>query len=115
MRKILFLLVFSSIAFPNGEEIAKVSEAIGHMIGKQLENFCLDLDIDAIAKGIKEESEGKNSSMSEEECASLITQLQEEKIRRVTKQKLDQIDAVSNGETLNENHPISTPNPSKHW
>lgn len=114
MRKILFSLFIATAAFSAELDVVKLSEAVGHMLGKNLQNFGLDFDLDAIAKGLKEESEGKASPLDEEECVQAITELQDEKMSLTTQKTLEQADATSNGNELYENHPFPTANPAKH-
>ncbi len=54
----------------------KISEAMGYWIGKNLQNLDLPLDLKSVAKEIAELEEGKNPSLSEEECAKAIEQIQ---------------------------------------
>lgn len=97
-----------------GQDVVKVSEAMGHIIGKNLQLLGLDLDLDAIVKGLKEESEGKSSPLNEEECIQAIASLQDGKISAITDQTLEMADAVSNGDQIDENCSFSASDPSKH-
>lgn len=96
------------------EEVAKVSEAMGHIIGKNLEALGLDFDLDALVKGLLEEAQGKASPLSEEECVQTIALLQEEKILKTGEQELEREDAVSNGDQIDENRFIPTPDSAKY-
>lgn len=100
LKKILFLFL-PLFGFSEELDVAKVSEAMGHIIGKNLETFGLDFDLDAIVRGLKEESEGKNSPLSEDECIQAIATLQEEKISLTAEQQLQTADAISNGDQVN--------------
>ncbi len=100
MIKAIFFSMLCTCLMAESTDIAKVSEAMGHIIGKNLESLGLDLDMDAIVKGLKEESEGKISPMSEDECIQVIASLQEEKIIETVEQNLEQADAISNGDTI---------------
>lgn len=97
-------------------DVSKVSEAMGHMIGKNLDALGLDFDLDAIVKGLKEEAEGKSSPMNEDECVQAIAILQEEKMERTVEEELKEADAISNGDQIkdDEDHPFSTTNSPKH-
>lgn len=112
---LLFCLATANFALAEDTEVTKVSEALGHMIGRQLEHLGLDLDMEAVVKGLKEESQGKNSPLNDDECMSAINALQEKKIHHITQKTLDRADAISNGDLLYENHPFPTTNSSKHW
>ena len=110
-KTILFLLPLAAFA----EDVAKISEAMGHIIGKNLQLLGLDFDMDAIVKGLKEESEGKSSPLNEDECVQAIATLQEEKISTTANQELEMADAVSNGDQIHdEDHSFPTPDSSKH-
>ena len=56
---------------------AKISEAFGHLVGKNIESMGVKLDIQAVIKGLKDASSGKNSPMTEMECIEAITAAQE--------------------------------------
>lgn len=115
---VLRTLLFALPLLLSAEEldVAKVSEAMGHMIGKNLEELGLDFDLDAIVKGLREESEGISSPLNEDECVQAIAVLQEEKMQGTAEQELEQVDALSNGDQIkdNEDHPFPAADPSKH-
>lgn len=116
MFKLILFLSLSLSLFSEELDIVKVSEAMGHIIGKNLEELGLDLDLDAIVKGLKEEQQGLHSPLNEDECVQAIAQLQEEKISSVTEQEFERVDSVSNGDQIeeNENHPIPTADSAKY-
>lgn len=58
-------------------EIAKVSEAFGHVIGKNLENIGVKFDMAQVIKGLQDAIAGKESPMSEMECIQAIASVQE--------------------------------------
>jgi hypothetical protein len=64
-------------------DIETVSEALGHIIGKNLDELGLDFDIEAIAKGLRDEQEGIPAPLSVDACVDAIGELQEEKIVEV--------------------------------
>jgi peptidylprolyl isomerase len=70
------------------EEVAKISEAMGHLIGKNLQALGLPLDIDALVRGMHEAAEGKESPLSEEECVLALSSLQEESAARAAEKNL---------------------------
>ena len=76
----LFFLFAALVAHADDSEhdVAKISEAMGHLIGKNLQALGLELDVQAIVKGIKDASEGKHPPMNEDECVQAIATLQEE-------------------------------------
>jgi hypothetical protein len=116
MFKTAFLLAFSLSAFSQELDVAKVSEAMGHIIGKNLEALGLELDLDAIVKGLKEEQQGIHSPLNDDECVQAIAYLQEEKMSSVTEQEFERVDAVSNGDQIedHENHSIPATDSSKY-
>lgn len=57
----------------------KLSEALGHMIGKNLQSLDIPIDLDAIAKGLQDQAAGLSSPMNEEDCVSTLIQLEEAK------------------------------------
>jgi peptidylprolyl isomerase len=111
MLKYLF---FATTAFAQETDVAKVSEAMGHIIGKNLDALGLDLDLDAIVKGLKEESEGKTSPLNEDETVQAIATLQEEKISTTIENTLEQADAVSNGDQILEDSSFPASDSAKH-
>lgn len=100
MHKIGFLLLCSTAVFSQEMNVAKISEAIGHLIGKNLQDLGVDFDLDAISKGLKEESEGKNSPLTEAQCIQGITQLQDQKITSYAEEQLQKADEISNGDQI---------------
>lgn len=54
----------------------QISEALGNMIGRDLQG--LSLDYEAFVRGIKEGSEGKESPMTMEECLFALTTIHSE-------------------------------------
>ena len=58
-------------------EIAKLSEAFGHVIGKNLENIGVKFDMVQVVKGLQDAVAGKTSPMSEMECIQAIASVQE--------------------------------------
>jgi peptidylprolyl isomerase len=58
-------------------DISKVSEAFGHMFGKNLQHMGVKFDIAQIIKGLKDAADGKESPMTEIECIQALTAVQE--------------------------------------
>jgi peptidylprolyl isomerase len=58
-------------------EIARLSEAFGHVIGKNLENIGVKFDMIQVIKGLQDAIAGKESPMSEMECIQAIASVQE--------------------------------------
>lgn len=94
MRKIaLFLIVCSTLTCaPSEEEMSKISETMGHMIGKNLQTLGISLDIDALVRGMHEAEEGKEAPLSDEECVQKLTALQEESLAKLSIKNLEEAD-----------------------
>ena len=91
MRSIfLSLLTFFTISLSaqEKEDVAKISEAMGHLIGKNLQDLGLNIDLEAVVRGLQDEARGKDSPLSEEECAMAIASLQEENIAAASQKNL---------------------------
>ncbi len=70
------------------EELVKISEAMGHLIGKNLQTLGVSFDFEAIVKGIKDETLGKESPLSEEDCLLVISELQENSQNEIAEKNL---------------------------
>jgi hypothetical protein len=115
MLKTILLLTLPLIGFSQELNVSKISEAMGHMIGKNLDALGLDFDLDAIVKGLKEESEGISSPLNEDECVQAIATLQDEKMNSTTEQQLLNEDAISNGSLIDdENNSFPASDSAKH-
>lgn len=71
-------------------DIPKVSEAFGHLIGKNLDSLGFKFDMDKIIKGIQDSISGKESPMSESECIQAISHDQEKKFKKLAEQNLQE-------------------------
>lgn len=58
-------------------DVSKISEAFGHLIGKNLESIGFKFDIAQVIKGLQDANSGKNPPMTEMECVQAITAIQE--------------------------------------
>lgn len=58
-------------------DITKLSQAFGHLIGKNMETLGVHFDVEQVAKGLKDAAAGKTSPMTEEECVQALTSVQE--------------------------------------
>jgi len=97
--RILFILLVSS--FPlfsetkeeqKDVELAKISEAFGHLIGKNIDTLGVKFDIAQVIKGLQDASSGKNSPMSEQECIEAISAAQEVAHQELAKDNLAKAD-----------------------
>ncbi len=69
-------------------DIIKISEAFGHLIGKNMETLGVNFDVERVAKGIKDSAAGKESPMSEEECVHALTTVQELLFKKQSQENL---------------------------
>lgn len=58
-------------------DIQRISNAFGHMIGKNLDNPGFKFDVEGIIQGIRDGAEGKVSPMTEDEYEETIVRIQE--------------------------------------
>ena len=73
----LFLNPGFIVAAEDKEDIGKISETMGHLIGKNLQSLGLPLDLDALVKGMQDEASGITSPLADEEYERAISILQE--------------------------------------
>lgn len=69
-------------------EVAKISEAFGHLIGKNLQNIGMKFDVAQVIKGLQDSLEGKESPMSEMECIQALTSAQEKAFKEQAQDNL---------------------------
>ncbi len=72
----------------NREEILKISEAMGHLIGKNLQTLGVSFNFDAIVQGMQDEARGKESPLSEEDCLTVLSELQEASQNKIAEKNL---------------------------
>ncbi|NGX50871.1 MAG: putative FKBP-type peptidyl-prolyl cis-trans isomerase [Chlamydiae bacterium] len=70
-------------------DINKVSEAFGHLIGKNLESLGFEFDMTQVIRGIEDSVAGKDSPMNETECVQAISIVQEEAFQTLAQRNLD--------------------------
>lgn len=92
MVKIFYFLLAATAAF-GSEKSEKLSEALGHLIGKNLKSLDIPLDIEALAKGMQEEAEGISSPLSEDECVQALSSLDEQSYTAKKKKNLEEAEA----------------------
>ena len=92
MKKLLFSLLLSSCLFAN-TEMQKLSEALGHLLGKQLEQLDMPIDLQALAKGMEDRAAGKNSPLEEDICLQKIGHFQEKKNKELQQKNLAEAEA----------------------
>lgn len=97
LGSLVFLNVLSSNEPPananespaqNPQDILKISEAFGHLIGKNIETLGVKFDIQLVIKGLQDATAGKKSPMSEAECVQALTSAQETALKEQTVENL---------------------------
>lgn len=61
----------------NNKDVTKLSEAFGHLIGKNITSMGLKFDMLYVIKGLQDAAIGKTSPMTEAECIQALTLAQE--------------------------------------
>lgn len=74
-------------------QINKLSEAFGHLIGKNIENLGVQFDIAHLIKGLQDAASGKESPMTEAQCAEAIATAQEFAFKEQAKENLEKAGA----------------------
>jgi len=69
-------------------DIKKVSEALGHFIGRNLKAPGIDFDTESLIKGIREGSEGKPAPMSDQEYEKAMALLQQKAMNTLAETNL---------------------------
>ncbi|MDN3507603.1 MAG: FKBP-type peptidyl-prolyl cis-trans isomerase N-terminal domain-containing protein [Simkaniaceae bacterium] len=69
--------------------MGKMSEAFGHMVGKNLETLGFEFEVTKIIQGIKDALAGKESPMTEAECIQAMSVLQESAQQKIAQENLD--------------------------
>lgn len=78
---------------PKNYEIAQVSEAFGHVIGKNLENIGVQFDMARVIQGLQDAMAGKEAPMSEMECIQAIASVQEKVFKEQCAENLKRAEA----------------------
>jgi peptidylprolyl isomerase len=84
MRRFIWIFAIAAPLFceeareEKKNDVAKLSEAMGHLIGKNLQSMGLPIDINALVRGMKDGCDGKEAPLSEDECVQALAALQEE-------------------------------------
>lgn len=77
----------------NEPNVAKISEAFGHLLGKNLESMGMKFDIAKLIKGLQDASEGKAAPMTEMECIQAIATAQEIVYKEAAEENLKEAEA----------------------
>lgn len=87
MYKWLFLVCCLAL-HAQEPDMEKISEAMGHLIGKNLQSIGVGVDLDAVIKGMQDAAAGKQPPLNEEQCVQAIAALQEETVAQKRAQKV---------------------------
>ncbi|MEM8727289.1 MAG: FKBP-type peptidyl-prolyl cis-trans isomerase [Chlamydiota bacterium] len=74
----------------NEIDLRKVSQAFGHLIGKNLDSIGFEFDMNQVIKGLEDSLAGKESPMNETECVQAISVVQEEAFQKLADKNLDE-------------------------
>lgn len=77
---LIFLVIINISIFANEKkeiDVNKLSETIGQIIGKNLDEFGIELDLKNLVKGIKKAANKKSSPINEQECLKALNQIQQ--------------------------------------
>ena len=86
--KIIAALLIPITVMCQSPDAIKLSEAIGHLIGKNLHSIGMTVDYEALVRGLKEGNEGKEAPLSEEECMLALEAIQQEAVVQLAKKNL---------------------------
>ncbi|NGX45908.1 MAG: Outer membrane protein MIP [Chlamydiae bacterium] len=78
-------------------DIEKVSEAFGHLIGKNIDTLGVDFDIKYVIKGLQDSRKGDLAPMSEGECVQAISAAQENAFKTQASENLAKAEAFLKG------------------
>lgn len=81
-------------------DINKVSEALGHFIGRNLNSPEIKFDLDKVIKGIRDGASGKAAPMTDQEYEQAMTQLQQQAISSLSTKNLDAANAYMKENSL---------------
>ncbi len=75
----------------NGKvDLQKISQAFGHLIGKNLDSLGFEFDMAEVIKGMEDSVAGKESPMNETECVQAISLVQEEAFQKLADKNLNE-------------------------
>lgn len=76
----------------NMHDVARISEAFGHLLGKNLESIGFKFDIAQVIKGLRDASSGKDAPMTEMECVQAISAIQEAAFKQQALENMQKAD-----------------------
>ena len=75
------------------DDIKKISESFGHLIGRNLENPGFKFDLDSIIAGMRNAANGEEAPMSESEYEEMIVMIQEKAFQELSSNNLKEAEA----------------------
>ncbi|NGX56845.1 MAG: Peptidyl-prolyl cis-trans isomerase Mip [Candidatus Anoxychlamydiales bacterium] len=104
MKKFIFIFLISFSLYANEDDIdiKKLSEAIGHIIGKSLDDIGIKLDLKKVVKGIKKAKQNKEFSISEDECLKALVKLQKKEEKVIAQKNLNEANEFLSKNKTNE-------------
>ncbi len=83
-------------------DVQKVSEAFGHLIGKNLDSLGFEFNMGQVIKGMEDSVAGRPSPMNETECVQAISLVQEESFQKLASNNLKEADIFMTNNAKNE-------------
>jgi len=89
------------VATPSAQtpDVSKISQALGQLMGKNLESMGIKFDIAKVIEGLRDASQGRDALMTEAECIEAITAAQEAHFKEMSIENLKKAE-----EFLTKNH-----------
>jgi len=86
---------------PRAVDVAKLSEALGHLLGKNLESMGMNFDMAKVVQGMQDSHEGKEAPMTEQECVQALATAQEVVFKEAASENLKKAEEflAQNGST----------------
>ena len=72
------------------EDVNKISEALGHFIGKNLNTPGIHFDLESVVKGIRDAAAGKPAPMTDQEYEEKMVQLQKNALAKLAEKNLQE-------------------------
>lgn len=91
LKILSFIIAISFIVAE--EDVDKVSESLGYMIGKDVKEMKVKFNLKSLFKGIKNGMSDKKSPLSEEECISAICKMQDKVSKEISLKNLKESEA----------------------
>src|ERR1700738_535034 len=82
----------AALAMPSWD-LLSLSETFGHLIGQELRNQQIALNVDAVIKGLRQELAGRPAPLTEQEYAHAMQQVKESHFKEVSERNLALADA----------------------